>query len=123
MDSRVRPGNRVMRHSGTSGVEVARGHHDSGSQVFSDQRQDAPVFDSAFQTTHQHVMIDGIKERFQIAIDDLFTALLFRFPLHGVDRIVGTACRTKPVAVFAENQFRVPTLHRELIRICKIQAV
>ena len=59
-------------------------------------------------------MIDGIKERFQIAhrsaaemtgaaspkgersesIDDPFPSLLFRFPLHGLDRVVGTSCRT-----------------------------
>lgn len=39
------------------------------------------------------------------SIDDPFPSLLFRFPLHRPNCIVGTACRTKPVAVFAENRF------------------
>jgi len=62
----------ALRHSGASGVEFARGQHDSGSQVFSDQRQDAPVFDSALQSVHQHVIVDGVEERFQVAVDDPF---------------------------------------------------
>ena len=70
-------------------------------------------------------MIDGIKERFQIAhrsaaemtgaaspkgersesIDCPLPSLLFRFPLHCFNRVVGTSCRTKSIAVFAENRF------------------
>lgn len=50
-------------------------------------------------------MIDGIKERFQIAIDNPFPSPLFRFSLNGTDRVVGTACRTKSITVFAENRF------------------
>jgi hypothetical protein len=39
------------------------------------------------------------------SIDDPFPSLLFRFPLHRPNCIVGTACLTKSVAVVAENRF------------------
>src|SRR6056297_2283822 len=97
----------ALWHSAAGRFEVAVKHHDSGPQVFSDQGQDAPVFDSALQPRHQRVVIDDVEERFQIAVDDPFssTSSYFRLLLHGLDRIVGTSCRTETKAVVAENRF------------------
>src|SRR6266508_3655470 len=78
-------------------------HHtvrkDSRVQVATDEPQDPTILNAFRQLSHQHIVVDAIKERFQIDVDH-HPASFVDVALRSADGVASTSSWTEAVAVF-----------------------
>ena len=84
----------ALRHAHQLFLKVSLPRDRSRFEIFEDERQQARIGDALPQPTHQFLVIDGVEELLQIAIDHMAPLPLFLpFLCHLCDGIVRAAHR------------------------------
>ena len=91
----------TLGHSLGRGLADAVGHHHSGLQVAADQAQNLPVPDLPAQLLHQPVVVDRVKEAFEVAIHRMAASFL-PTGFHLAHRLMGVAAFAESITMLAE---------------------